>query len=545
LSTQRIESLVIDDDPVVRQVMANQLRRMGHEVSAAENGLKGLELFRERAPDLVLVDLYMPVMGGMEVLSRVHKESPETPIIVVSGLGSLDDAIKALRLGAWDYLTKPVKELSVLEHTINKALERSRLLHENKRYQEFLENEVQRRTQELEQANQELMHTQKQLWYQLEQAQKLESIGMLSGGIAHDFNTILGTILFSTEMTMESLPPYSQEYANLERVVKVCGRGKELVQRILTFTRKSKQQFRRVPAAEVVNECVQFLKTLLPSSVELLLELEQGDAAVEGDPIQIQQMIMNLVTNSVHAMREQEQPRLRISVGTWWDPEPGSSGRREGEVGYVRISVSDNGQGITQADLENIFSPLFTTKGGGEGSGLGLYVVRELVRSHRGRIAVSSDPGKGSEFTILLPQVEAGAGREKRKRRRKARPAGAETILLADDDADFLASMKLALEGAGYSILTASDGAEALDSYLSNEESVKLAVIDHDMPRMPGPVLCRRLHEINPRLPVILLTGRLDDFSGCREAVPNIKSVLFKPIDKEALALGIQSILQP
>jgi DNA-binding response OmpR family regulator len=229
-------TLVIDDDPVMRRVLCNYLLRLGHEFLEAKDGREGLGLFRSDHPDLVLVDLLMPVMDGMEFLGIATRENPAIPVIVVSGAGGIDDVIRALRIGAWDYVTKPITDLSVLEHTINMSLERARLLKENSRYQEFLEGEVKRRTLELELINQELERTQQQLWEQLEQAQKMESVGMLAGGIAHDFNNILASIFFSAEMVMESLPRDQPEYADLERIIRVSRRGKSLVRRILSFT---------------------------------------------------------------------------------------------------------------------------------------------------------------------------------------------------------------------------------------------------------------------------------------------------------------------
>ena len=152
--------LTIDDDVNVRSNLVAYLEDSGFDVIEAENGRRGLEVFAEKSPDLVLVDLRMPVMGGMEVLERLREDAPEVPVIVVSGVGVLEEAVEALSHGAWDYVTKPVTDMRVLEHAVNKALERARLLEERKRYREHLEQEVQERTRELRETNERLVEYQ-------------------------------------------------------------------------------------------------------------------------------------------------------------------------------------------------------------------------------------------------------------------------------------------------------------------------------------------------------------------------------------------------
>jgi signal transduction histidine kinase len=533
-------TLVIDDDPIMRRVLCNYLLRLGHEFLEAKNGREGLGLFRSDHPDLVLVDLLMPVMDGMEFLGIATRENPAIPVIVVSGAGGIDDVIRALRIGAWDYVTKPITDLSVLEHTINKSLERARLLKENSRYQEFLEGEVKRRTLELELINQELERTQQQLWEQLKQAQKMESVGMLAGGIAHDFNNILASIFFSAEMVMESLPRDQPEYADLERIIRVSRRGKSLVRRILSFTSTRSKSHTLFEVAAVVEESVQFLRAVLPSNIELSVDINPESGTIEGDPVQIQQIVMNLITNAVHALRGTQNPRLSVRVGP--RESGGEQGSDSGTPGWIEISVKDNGHGIRPEDKELIFTPRFTTKGEAEGSGLGLFLVEELVSRHKGEIRVESEPGKGAEFTIALP-LSRHLPQEARKEAFRGAQQGGETILVADDDQDLSESLRLMLTRLGYTVVLTRDGQEALERLESMSGAIHLAILDQDMPRLSGTAVCRKLLEMFPGLPVLLLTGRMEESIDALMHPDNVREVLFKPVSKGRIAASIRSIL--
>jgi CheY-like chemotaxis protein len=538
-----VRTLVVDDDPVIRRMISRCLVEAGHTVIEAGDGREGLERFAAEQPDLVLLDLNMPVMGGLEVLGRVTRQSPETPVVVVSGAGGFDEAVEALRLGAWDYLTKPIGDPSVLGHTVNKALERARLLRENREHQLFLEQEVRRRTLELEQSNQDLLRTQQQLWEQLEQAQKMEAMGMLAGGIAHDFNNILGTILVSAEMVIEGKPADTAEHADLERIVRVSQRGKSLVQRILSFTRTPSRSSRTLQVSAVVEEIVQFLRAILPSSIELAIDIDPDAGTIESDPVQIQQIVMNLITNAVHALKDTPDPRLSVRVR----PCLGGKGKgksAERTAGWVEITVGDNGHGIRAEDLERIFTPRFTTKGQDEGSGLGLFVVKELVNRRKGKIGVRSEPGKGAEFSIVLPLHEEQQPRRKsRKGRATSAPRGVETILVADDDEELSESLRRMLSSLGYRVVLAGDGQEALVRLERMPGSIHLALIDQDMPRMSGTAVCRELMERAPGLPILLMTGRLEESVHSLMQTANVRDVLFKPVGKERIAAAIRSIL--
>ncbi|MFW6323879.1 MAG: response regulator [Desulfovibrionales bacterium] len=527
--------LVIDDDPLICRIMAEYLNHRGYSALMAENGKIGMDIFQQENPDLVLVDLLMPVMGGMEVLKSLRSLSPEIPVIVVSGIGGMEDAIAALRLGAWDFLTKPIQDMNLLSHTVDKALERADLLKESRLHQEYLEQEVRRRTLELEHANQELIKTQQQLWHQLEQAQRMECMGMLAGGIAHDFNNILASIFCSAEIALESIPPEYPEHQDLQRILRASSRGKTLVQRILSFTRTGPLEFLPFHLGEVVRESIQFLKSILPASIELSLIMDEECCIMQGDPVQIQQVIMNLVTNAVYAVRNNQNPRLEIQIC--------STGEEQESGEWIQLMVSDNGIGIAQENVVRVFDPLYTTKGKKEGSGLGLYLVKEIVTRHKGHVDIKSEPGQGTCFTLCFPQTGA-----RKVERIQAVPleigTGKETLLLADDDPDIVESMGRVLTGLGYRVLKAGNGLQAVEMLRSRREEIDLAILDLDMPLYTGAEISRELLLSAPGIPLIILTGRIETPPEKLLSISNVKEVLFKPMDKNSIALSIRTALE-
>jgi signal transduction histidine kinase len=241
---------------------------------------------------------------------------------------------------------------------------------------------------------------------QLRQAQKMEAMGTLAGGIAHDFNNILAAIMAYTDLALmePSLPPTVRGL--LTQIMAASDRAKDLVQQILTFSRQQKQERKPLLAQRVVADAVKFMRSTLPATIEIKECIDPNAPTILADATQINQIVINLCTNAVHAMKS--DPRcLKINFA---ESEMGCDraslipGMRAGH--YVRLSVSDTGHGIDPEIMQHIFEPFFTTKKPGEGTGLGLSVVRGIVRSHEGAIDVRSRPGEGTTFDIYLPVKE-------------------------------------------------------------------------------------------------------------------------------------------
>ncbi|MEJ2247845.1 MAG: PAS domain S-box protein [Acidobacteriota bacterium] len=271
-----------------------------------------------------------------------------------------------------------------------------------------------------------------QLKTQLIQAQKMEAIGTLAGGIAHDFNNILGAIIGYAEMALYDTQKDSMEHYNIGQVLKAGHRAKDLVKQILAFSRKSEQDKRIISLAPVVKEALKLLRASLPTSIEIESNIEPNLDAIFADPTQMHQVMMNLCTNSAHAMRdnngilkaELRNVNLRGKLASRYpELKPGP---------YVMLRIRDTGQGMDAATMERIFDPYFTTKDKDKGTGMGLAVVHGIIKGHAGGIHVQSKPGQGTRFDLLFPIM--GKQTESEAEELQALPTGNEHILFVDDE---------------------------------------------------------------------------------------------------------------
>jgi signal transduction histidine kinase len=388
--------LVVDDDPFIRATTRTILSAQNYEIIEAGHGREGLELFLAHQPSLVIIDLKMPIMNGLELLSRLSDAIALTPVLVVSGEGGLDDAVEALRLGAWDYLVKPIVSPTVLLHAVGKALERAALIRENENYKLNLERQVQERTRELQQANQELEH-------QFLKQQKLGIIGTLAGGMAHDFNNILSSIVFSTELIRESVqanePPENED---LDRIMRVCRRGTSLIRSVLHFTGKMHEEFIYFSIRDTLLETLDIVCQTTAFRVKIVQDIDPDLGSLFGDPVHMQQIVMNLMTNAIHAVADTDAPQIEVVARLQTVPDPDLLMTEPGSALAV-ITIRDNGHGISESNLPRLCEPFFTTKNPDEGTGLGLFVTQKIVKSLRGNLRFFSTPGQGTTVRVCLP----------------------------------------------------------------------------------------------------------------------------------------------
>lgn len=340
---------------------------------------------------------------------------------------------------------------------------------------------------------------------QLLQAQKMESIGTLAGGVAHDFNNILQVVLGYTELILgeEGLP--RRIATDLEKVYDSARRGAELVQGLLTFSRKAEPRLQPLNLNRRITEMRKMLERTVPKMIEIQLSLEEGLATIQADPTQVDQILMNLAVNARDAMPEGGTLRFETAnvvldeayARTHIDVKPGD---------YVLLRVSDNGCGMDRDTLEHIFEPFFTTKAVGEGSGLGLATVHGIVKRHGGSIRCYSEPGHGTTFKILFPAL---VSEEKRDESflREMPPGGCETILLVDDEELIRDFGSRLLTMAGYKVITACNGKEALEVYRERRHDIALVLLDLIMPEMGGRQCLEDLLSVNPAVKVIIASG--------------------------------------
>ena len=381
-----------------------------------------------------------------------------------------------------------------------------------------------------------------QLENQLRQAQKMESIGTLAGGIAHDFNNILSPIIGFTEMTAAEMPPGSQGRANLEEVLAAAQRAKEMVRHILTFSRQDAQEMKPMNIQPVVQESMKLLRSSLPSTIDIQVQLDDDAGSVMGDSTQIHQLVVNLCTNAYQAMRERGG-RLTVSLAAIDGSASAQTPCRDMLPGsYVCLSVADTGHGIDSAIIDRIFEPYFTTKGPAEGTGMGLSMVHGIVKRHQGHIAVESRLGEGTVFRVYIPQMTS-VHETTLNETTEFVPLGHEHILLVDDEPQLLAMQGQILERLGYDVTAMSSSKEALRTFLSNPEAFDLLITDQTMPNMTGAELSVDVLKRRPELPIILCTGFSEALSPEAAADMGIRHYLQKPVPLKALARTVRLAL--
>lgn len=375
---------------------------------------------------------------------------------------------------------------------------------------------------------------------QLRQAQKMEAIGTLAGGIAHDFNNILAAIIGFVELTMNQVEKGSRPFGNLQEVLQAANRAKNLVQQILTFSRQAAQELKPVQVGLIAKEVLKFLRASLPTTIEIDQEI-RSDALVMADPTQIHQVLMNLASNSEHAMREKGgvlQVKLldakldKNFVADHPELKPGP---------HLKLSVADTGPGIPAQMLHQIFDPFFTTKAKSEGTGMGLSIVHGIVGGYGGKISAASEPGKGTTFEVYLPVIETQA--EPQTEVAEPIPTGTERILFVDDEPTLAYLGKQILESLGYAVDVRTSSLEALELLKAQPERFDLVITDMTMPKLTGDDLAREVLRIRLDLPVILCTGFSSNIDSKKAMAIGIRALISKPMLKREIAETVRDVL--
>jgi len=370
--------------------------------------------------------------------------------------------------------------------------------------------------------------------------ERMEALGHLAVGIAHDFNNLLTVILGYSELLTNQLGGNESTREIVAEIQKAGVQAERLTQKLLAFARHQALEPKVLDLAAVVADCEKMVSRLIGDDIALAMSLPPTLGAVKLDPAQLQQILMNLVVNARDAMPR--GGKLRIEVG---QVTIGESSPRVGENvrpgDYVLLRVKDSGVGMSAATRMRIFEPFFTTKEPGKGTGLGLATVDEIVRELHGFIDVESELGRGSTFTVCLPQVQEPITMDVKNDDRKA-PLGHEVVLLVDDEESVRRFAGQVLESCGYTVLEASDGRRALEIVKSHAGGIDLLVSDMAMPGLDGKQLAEYLRRQNPRLKVLFVSGHPSDV-----ALDNIDlgrfAFLQKPFTVSSLARTVREIL--
>lgn len=385
---------------------------------------------------------------------------------------------------------------------------------------------------------------ERQLEAQIQHAQKLESLGVLAGGIAHDFNNLLMGILGNAGLALLELPPDSPVRRNLLQVERAAQRAAELTSQMLAYSGKGKFVVTTVHLSQIVGEMVSLLGTVISKKATLDLRLSEQVPPIRADATQLRQVVMNLITNASDALEDQAGT-ITLSTGeTLIGPEAGDGAYLTGEVApgrYAFVEVSDTGKGMDEATLARIFDPFFTTKF--TGRGLGLAAVLGIIRGHRGAIRVDSRPGRGSTFRVLFPAAEPVETESSQDREGRLPLAASGVILVVDDEAHVRDVARQALEKAGFLVLCAEDGRQAVELYSQNFADVSIVLLDMTMPEMDGAATFAALRRIREGVRVILSSGYDEREATSRFSDGQLAGFLQKPYTPQNLIAKVWEVL--
>jgi len=381
---------------------------------------------------------------------------------------------------------------------------------------------------------------QKKIEDQLRQSQKMEAVGRLAGGVAHDFNNLLGIVTACSELLRSKVDAQGTEY--IDNIREAAKRGASLTRQLLAFSRKQPTQTLILDLNERLREVVKLVRPLMGEDVDIKLNLRAESAIVEGDPSQLDQIVLNLGVNARDAMPQGGRFIIETSMVDFDESfareHPSMAAGR-----YVMLAVSDSGVGMDEATRSRIFEPFFTTKEIGKGTGLGLATVYGIVNQSGGYIWVYSEPGHGSTFKIYLPSAEhkLGAMRKAQPEPLPVRREGV-TVLIAEDDVIMRRLTRKMLEDHGYKVLEAEDGKAALDAIVASQQTIHLTLTDVVMKGMTGPEMVLHLLKAYPEMKVVYMsgyTGELVVDQGLNNGIP----VLEKPFTRIDLLKTLDAAL--
>ena len=381
----------------------------------------------------------------------------------------------------------------------------------------------------------------KRLEAQLQQAQKMESIGTLAGGIAHDFNNILSPIMIHSEMAMMDLLPDNPVQHNLKEIFKAGERAREMVKQILAFSRKGEGERAAIKITPILKEVLKLLRSSIPTTIDIHQKLEAESDTVFADPTQIHQILLNLCTNASHSMQERGGELTINLTEEHLDPEAAGKFSDLNPGPYLKLTVSDTGHGIDTETMNRIFEPYFTTKETGEGTGMGLAMAHGIVKSYDGDITVESEQGKGTTFNVYLPRIEADISPVEEPSVQL--PKGTERILLVDDEKGAVDVIQSMLEKLEYKITGRTSSIEALEAFRNNPQGFDLVITDMTMPNMTGKDLAKELMSIRSDIPIILCTGFSEQIDERRAREMGISAFVMKPIVMLQIANTIREVL--
>lgn len=494
--------LVVDDEAAIAKHLKNHLEERHYRVSLAESGEKALAILLREQINILITDLQMPGMGGLELLNQAKGLQPELQCVIITGHGDIDSAIAAIQQGVINYLPKPMS-LEELDLTIAHGMERIWQGQESKDKQGELEWRNLQLQQELV-ARKQQADAQRLLETRALTAEKLESLGVMAGGIAHEFNNLLTCIIGFSELASLKLPPGTSCQQHLQQVLRAARRAARLTKQMLDYSGKGKMLVTPVNLSQILTGMREKIAATLPQGIELELFLSGNLPPIEADANQIGQLVMNLVTNAAESFNGQEG-RVTVETGLSKNsPDPAAppeAGELPPEL-FIYLKVIDTGAGMNEETRSKIFDPFFSTKF--QGRGLGLAATLGIVRGHEGTIGVDSAPGQGTTVTVTFPSHWRQQAEPPPKSAPKAAPATRSNILVVDANPFMRESLSQMLTRHGFTIFTAKDGPEGIALFNRHAAEIDVVLLDMALPHCQGHQTFRQLRRIKPGIQIIL-----------------------------------------
>ncbi len=512
-----LKLLIVEDFELDAELLLLELRRQGFapEARRVQTREELEDALRHGDWELVVSDHNLPSFTSIDALAVVKRLAPDLPFIVVSGSIGEEYAVEAMRAGASDFVVK------ARLHRLAPAVERE--------LREVAERREQRRVMTALAESEE----------RLRQAQKLEAIGRLAGGIAHDFNNLLTAILGYADLAIDAVPAGDPLRADIEEIKLAGSKAVDLTRQLLAFSRRQVLHQHVLDLGEVIDDVTRLLRRVIGEDIRLETNHAEAQWPVKADRTQLEQIVMNLAVNARDAMRHGGLLRIEtanVVVGP--DPQlhqPTTPGE------YVRLRVTDTGEGIPPEVMPRIFEPFFTTKESGRGTGLGLATVYGIVQQSGGFIFVTSEVHKGTSVLIYLPHT-SDSDAEDVVPAPEQPVSGHETIMVVEDEGSVRDLSVRVLGQAGYRVLAAAGPLAAIAAVEQQPMSIDLLLTDVVMPDMDGPALAERFQLMRPSMRVLFMSG----FTG--ESMTELERfgedlVLAKPFTPATLLARVHAVL--
>jgi signal transduction histidine kinase len=511
---------------------------LNFELDSAHQGKDGFELVKTAVAEgrpyaMAFVDMRMPPgWDGLTTIEHLWKADPDLQVVICTAYSDKSWGDICERLGKSDQLLilkKPFDNTEVSQLAL--ALTEKWMLQRKARLKQS----------ELEMLVQERMVEIRAKDAALQQKQKLEAIGSLASGVAFEFNNLLQSILGYTRFAQDGLSADDPRFQDLEQVRKAGNQAATLASQLLNFAREDKGEPTAVSARTALSDLTSLLKPIIGTQIAMSVKLPTGDPHVMVEADGLQQALMSLCVNARDAMPCGGELNIRCEM-VKPSPEQFSVHRIDDTVPYVRFSIEDTGMGIRNGQIERIFEPFFTTREVGKGTGLGLAIVHGFVKRHDGLIEVTSDVGRGTTFHLFLPLTEPAAANLPSSNVESV-SGGTETLLLAEVDPVVRKVNGRILNRAGYKVLVAENGANAVELFRTNREEISLTILDIIMPDLSGREIRDRIRNVDPDAAAIFCTSHDPASPQAEGLLDDDMTLIMKPVEAGVLLKAVRDVL--